>query len=384
MIKNISHIYLHLILTNPKRVLFVMLLVLVSMLSFSTNFKLDASADSLILENDKDLLIYRDTVERYSTQEFIVMTYSPRQGKIFDKNNLLLIKNLKEKLLSVKNISSVISIIDVPLVESSEIPLIEMTNNVPTIFSDGIDIVKAEHEILTSPIYKDLIISSDGETTAIQINLEKNDTLISLNNQKRELTDKKKYHNISSEELTKLEEVTKSYIKTNEVHGQEVHDLLKSVRLIQNQFSEENNVELRMGGIPMIADDMIIYVKNDLINFGLGVFFFIVVTLIIIFREFRWVMLPIVSCIYAVLFMIGLLGLLNWQVTVISSNFISLMLILTLSMNIHLIVRYRQLSSSCVNQYDAISMTTCQMVRPCLYTALTTIVAFASLIFSDI
>jgi predicted RND superfamily exporter protein len=291
---------------------------------------------------------------------------------------------LKEKLLSVKNISSVVSIIDVPLVESSEIPLIEMTNNVPTIFSDGIDIVKAEHEILTSPIYKDLIISSDGETTAIQINLEKNDTLISLNNQKRELTDKKKYHNISSEELTKLEEVTKSYIKTKEVHGQEVHDLLKSVRLIQNQFSEENNVELRMGGIPMIADDMIIYVKNDLINFGLGVFFFIVVTLIIIFREFRWVMLPIVSCIYAVLFMIGLLGLLNWQVTVISSNFISLMLILTLSMNIHLIVRYRQLSSSCVNQYDAISMTTCQMVRPCLYTALTTIVAFASLIFSDI
>jgi predicted RND superfamily exporter protein len=384
MIKNISHIYLHLILTNPKRVLLVMLLVLVSMLSFSTNFKLDASADSLILENDKDLLIYRDTVERYSTQEFIVMTYSPRQGKIFDKNNLLLIKNLKEKLLSVKNISSVISIIDVPLVESSEIPLIEMANNVPTIFSDGIDIVKAEHEILTSPIYKDLIISSDGETTAIQINLEKNDTLISLNNQKRELTDKKKYHNISSEELTKLEEVTKSYIKTKEVHGQEVHDLLKSVRLIQNQFSEENNVELRMGGIPMIADDMIIYVKNDLINFGLGVFFFIVVTLIIIFREFRWVMLPIVSCIYAVLFMIGLLGLLNWQVTVISSNFISLMLILTLSMNIHLIVRYRQLSSSCVNQYDAISMTTCQMVRPCLYTALTTIVAFASLIFSDI
>ena len=134
----------------------------------------------------------------------------------------------------------------------------------------------------------------------------------------------------------------------------------------------------------MIADDMIIYVKNDLINFGIGVFFFIVVTLIIIFREFRWVMLPIASCIYAVLFMIGLLGLLNWQVTVISSNFISLMLILTLSMNIHLIVRYKQLSSSCINQYDAISMTTCQMVRPCLYTALTTIVAFASLIFSDI
>ena len=384
MIKNISHIYLHLILTNPKRVLLVMLLVLMSMLSFSANFKLDASADSLILENDKDLLTYKDTVERYSTQEFIIMTYTPRQGKIFDVNNLLLIKNLKEKLLSIKNISSVISIIDIPLVKSSEMPLIEMANNVPTIFSDGIDIIKAEDEILNSPIYKDLIISDDGETTAIQINLNKNDALVSLNNQKRELTEKRKYHGISSKELIKLEEITKSYIEIKETHGQEIHNLLKSVRLIQNQFSEKHNVELRIGGIPMIADDMIIYVKNDLINFGIGVFFFIVVTLIIIFREFRWVMLPIASCIYAVLFMIGLLGLLNWQVTVISSNFISLMLILTLSMNIHLIVRYKQLSSSCINQYDAISMTTCQMVRPCLYTALTTIVAFASLIFSDI
>jgi len=384
MIKNISHIYLHLILTNPKRVLLIMLVVLMSMLSFSTNFKLDASADSLILENDKDLLTYRDTVERYSTKEFIVMTYSPRQGKIFDKNNLLLIKSLKEKLLSVKNISSVISVVDVPLVESSEVPLIEMANNVPTIFSDGIDIVKAENEILDSPIYKDLIISSDGKTTAMQINLKKNDDLIFLNNQKRELTNKKRYGNITPEELSKLEEVTENYAETKEAHGQGIHNLLKSVRLIQNQFSKKHNVELRMGGIPMIADDMIIYVKNDLINFGLGVFFFIIVTLIIIFREFRWVMLPIVSCVYAVLFMIGLLGLLNWQVTVISSNFISLMLILTLSMNIHLIVRYRQLSSSCTNQYDAIRMTTRQMVRPCLYTALTTIVAFASLIFSDI
>ena len=384
MIKNISHIYLHLILKNPKRVLLIMFIVLISMLSFSTNFKLDASADSLILENDKDLLTYRGTVERYSTQEFIVMTYTPRQGQIFDENNLLLIKNLKEKLLSVKNISSVISIIDIPLVESSEIPLIEMVNNVPTIFSDGIDIIKAENEILTSPIYKNLIISGDGKTTAIQINLKKNDHLISLNNQKRELTDKKKYHDISSEELTILKEITKSYMETKEAHGQGIHTLLKTVRSIQSQFSEKHNVELRIGGIPMIADDMIIYVKNDLINFGIGVFFFIVVTLIIIFREFRWVMLPIVSCIYAVLFMIGLLGLLNWQVTVISSNFISLMLILTLSMNIHLIVRYRQLSSSCSDQYSAISMTTCQMVRPCLYTALTTIVAFASLIFSDI
>ena len=384
MIKNISHLYLHLILKNPKRVLVVLLIILLGMSSYASNFKLDASADSLILENDNDLLTYRESIERYSTKEFIVMTYTPLEGEIFDKNNLSLIKELKEELLSIKNISSVVSIIDIPLVKSSEIPLEEMINNVPTILSSDVDIVKAENEILSSPIYKNLIISSDGTTTAIQINLNNNKELLELNNQKRILTKKKIDNNITLEESIFLEEVLEKYLKAKESHDKETHNLLKSVRLIQSQFSEKNNVELRIGGIPMIADDMITYVKNDLINFGLGVFVFILITLIIIFRELKWVALPILSCTYAVLFMIGFLGLLNWQVTVISSNFISLMLILTLSMNIHLIVRYRQLSASSSTQYDAISMTTQQMVWPCLYTALTTIVAFASLIFSDI
>tara|TARA_Y100000389_G_scaffold201717_1_gene245129 strand:+ start:2936 stop:5398 length:2463 start_codon:yes stop_codon:yes gene_type:complete len=384
MIKNFSHLYFYSILKNPKRMLLIMFVIMIGIGSYTTNFKLDASADSLILENDSDLLTYKDTIQRYSTKDFIVMTYTPKQGEIFDKNHLLLIKRLKEKLLSIKNISSVVSIVDVPLVQSSETSLTEMINNVPTILSKDIDIGKAKNEILASPIYKSLIISSDGTTTAIQINLKSNENLIALNDQKRILTNKKIHNDISVEEEIILAKVKQEYLEEKNSHNEDTHKLLKSVRLIQTQFSEKNNVELRLGGIPMIADDMIMYVKNDLINFGLGVFLFIVITLIIIFRKLKWVVLPILSCIYSVLFMIGLLGLLNWQVTVISSNFISLMLILTLSMNIHLIVRYRQLSSSSPSQYDAISLTVRQMVWPCLYTALTTIVAFASLILSDI
>ena len=135
----------------------------------------------------------------------------------------------------------------------------------------------------------------------------------------------------------------------------------------------------------MITDDMITFIKNDLINFGFGVLLFILITLVIIFRKFIWVAAPIVNCIYAVLFMIGLLGYMDWKVTVISSNFISLMLILTLSMNIHIIVRYRQIfSSGDGDKFYSIHQTTKKMIWPCLYTALTTIVAFASLVFSDI
>ena len=384
MIKNISYFYLHYILKNPLYAIMFLLIILAGMMTFASNFKLDASADSLILENDKDLVKYRNTISKYDTKEFIVMTYTPNDGKIFDDNNLLLIQKLKNQLTKIDGIESVLSIIDVPLVESSELPLAEMIDNVPTLLSEGTDIIKAEKEILTSPIYKNLIISYDGRTTALQINIKPNAELIALTVTKSKLNEKLFSQTITYEENLLLNNVKNKYTQLKLIHNENIHNLLADVRSIQNSFQESSGVELRIGGIPMIADDMISYVKNDLINFGLGVFIFIIFTLIIIFRKLKWVILPILSCIYAVSIMIGLLGMIDWEVTVISSNFISLMLILTLSMNIHLIVRYRQLSSLMSNQYLIVCETTKQMVWPCLYTALTTIVAFASLVFSDI
>lgn len=384
MIKKFSHIYLQYILNYPKYVIALMLLMLGMMISNIPNFKLDASADSLILENDKDLAKYRNIIQDYGTNDFIVMTLSPNKGDIFDEENIDIIKNLKEEILSIDNVESVISLIDVPLVESSNTPLIEMISNVPTLLSDNTDKIKAKKEILDSPIYKNLIISEDGTTTALQINLSSNSDLLELSKNKASLISKKINGDITPSELLRLEVIKSEYKILKSLYDKKIHNLLKQTRDIQKEFMKTYDIELRMGGIPMIADDMILYVKNDLINFGLGVFLFIVLTLIVIFKSIKWVILPVLSCIYAVIFMIGLLGLLNWEVTVISSNFISLMLILTLSMNIHLIVRYRQISSVIPEQVGAIYETTKQMVWPCLYTALTTIVAFASLILSDI
>ncbi len=384
MIKNISYFYLHYILKNPINAIIFLVIILGGMMTFATNFKLDASADSLILENDKDLVKYRNVISRYDTKEFIVMTYTPSEGKIFDENNLLLIKELKTQLSKIDGIESVLSIIDVPLVESTEIPLVEMINNVPTLLSENTDIIKAEQEIQNSPIYKNLIISDDGRTTAFQINIKPNSKLIALTEAKTKFNKKVTDQTITNEEYLLFNDIKNEYAELKLLHNENIHNLLIHVRNIQNSFQKSYGVELRIGGIPMIADDMISYVKSDLINFGLGVFIFIVFTLILIFRKLKWVVLPILSCIYAVSIMIGLLGMLDWQVTVISSNFISLMLILTLSMNIHLIVRYRQLSQTISDKYLIVCETTKQMVWPCLYTALTTIVAFASLVFSDI
>ena len=385
MNKIISKLYFNQILNNPKKVIVSLMIVLAVMSLFITNFKLDASADSLILENDKDLMLYRDTVERYETKEFIVLTYTPKTGSVFDDKNLSLIKKLKSKLLKINGVNSIISLVDVPLVESSDIPIVELVNNVPNILSKEVDVEKAEEEILSSPIYKNLIISEDGETTALQVTFKNNKELTELSKIKTSLITKELQDEMSEEESVYLEKVKKEYEQLKYMHDENMHNMLINIRLIKTNFENDHDVEIRMGGIPMIADDMIGYVKSDLINFGVGVFIFIVTTLIIIFRNLKWVILPLLSCAYAVIIMIGLLGLMNWQVTVISSNFISLMLILTLSMNIHLIVRYKQLCQlSSVTQYKLVCLTTEKMVWPCLYTALTTIVAFASLVFSDI
>ncbi len=384
MIKYISYIYLNHILKNSKYVILLLLIILTGMLSYSPNFKLDASADSLILENDEDLTKYRKTIENYSTKDFIVMTFTPKKGRIFDEDNLYLIGLLKSELLKISNIESVISIIDVPLVTSSNIPLVEMIDNVPTILSKNTDRDKAEDEILNSPIYRDMIISEDGKTSALQINIAPNEELIEIQNQRRTLLNKKAEGKITPSEINNLKIINEKYSIHKTSNDKKTNLLLNKIRNIQKDFENKYNLDIKIGGIPMIANDMIVFVKNDLINFGVGVFIFIIATLIIIFRKVQWVILPILSCLYAVSIMIGLLGMLDWQVTVISSNFISLMLILTLSMNIHLIVRYRQLSGSFATQYELVKETVSQMVWPCLYTALTTIVAFASLVFSDI
>ena len=381
MIKRISQFYEDYILGYPAFVLILLLIILAASLSNINNFKLDASADTLILDDDKDLKLFREINDRYKSNEFLILTVTDKNKDIFENETLEYIHNLTIEIQDFKSVDSVTAITNIPLVSSSKKPLTELINNIPTIFSKDIDPELAQQEILTSPIYRDLVISEDAKTTAMQITLKKN-TALREALVKRELYYEKFQQDDSFETQYLLS--IQEYNNISEAQKKNISNLIKDIRGVQEKYTSER-YEIRLGGIPMITDDMVTFIKNDLINFGLGVLIFILATLVIIFRKLIWVMTPVVNCIYSVLFMIGLLGYLDWKVTVISSNFISLMLILTLSMNIHIIVRYRQIYTySNEDKRLSIIQTTRKMIWPCMYTALTTIVAFASLIFSDI
>ena len=380
----ISKFYKKTVLCHPIIVLAVLLLSFMFFSFYAKNFKLDASPDTLLLEDDKDLKLFREISERYNIRVFLVVTFAPYDD-LFSKGALTLLSQLRDELKDVDSVDSIVSIVDIPLLETSDVTLSEITSvKIKTLEDPDIDIERAKKEIMQSPIYKDLLLGSDGQTTAILINLKTDAYFTELLKKRDNLLSKKRSSGLSRNEQTQLKKCLVEYEEYNVKFSSQRHQNIRTIRSIIKPY--EKHGVLYLGGLPMIVDDMILFIQNDLMIFGFGVFIFIVATLTIIFRDIRWVVLPVICCFYAVLIMIGVLGFLNWKVTVISSNFISLMLILTMSMNIHLAVRYRQLCAEMSDgtQLDVVFATVRKMVLPCLYAGLTTILAFSSLVFSGI
>ena len=259
-----------------------------------------------------------------------------------------------------------------------------MINDIPNLEKTGVDRGKAKDELLNSPVYRELIISVDGQTTALILGLVANPRHQDLLSARNELRVKRRNTGLSVEQTQDLEQISTEYDEVNEALNDRRHRDIALIRDIIKPYRPHG--ELYLGGVPMITDDMVTFIRKDLIVFGGGVLVFLIIVLTLIFRELRWVVLPLLSCFYAGLIMVGVLGLIGWKVTVISSNFLALMLIITISMNIHLIVRYRQLNRDRPgdHQLALVRATTHKMVRPCLYTALTTIMGFSSLVVSEI
>ena len=377
----INKVYQNLVIRYPIGIIIFLVLILGFFSIHARNFDLDASADSLILEDDKDLKIFRKIINRYDTKDFVIITYKPNED-LFSENSFKNIKNLKTSLENLENVDEVITLIDLPLLKVANVPLKKLNQDkIKRITDVGIDINLAKKEIIESPIFKNLIVSEDGQLTSLIVNLKRDEQFIELLRKKNDLRAKEK---LKTEEEEELKKILLDYDKKKSNLKKINHKNIDAIRKIIKEFSSTG--EIHLGGVPMIADDMIEFIKSDLINFGFGVFLFIVITLVVVFREIRWVAIPLLNCFYAVLIMVGILGFVNWDVTVISSNFISLMLILTIAMNVHLAVRYKQLCSEMTNskQSEIVFLTTQKMVWPCLYTALTTICAFTSLVFSGI
>ena len=355
-----AQLYQNIILKNPKSVFIILVITLLSFGYYSKDFKLDASSETLLIEGDPDLEYLKKISQRYGSKEFLILTYTPNEGMVSDTsiNNLL---SLKYKIQSLDWVHSVITLLDIPLLDSSDEPLQDRLQNFKTLKDEDIDKNRGFKEILNSPVFRNFVISENGKTSGIIVNIKKN----------IELEDIEKKTNIE------IENYKDQIKKKNHQNILQIRDVIKSY---------DDIGKIHLGGIPMIADDMMTFIKSDIVVFGIGVLLFIISTLWFVFRKLIWILVPISSCFFSVIIMTGVLGILGWKVTVISSNFIALMLILTMAMNIHISTRFLQLKEIHPSKdiLELISLTMGKMFWPILYTVLTTIIAFLSLIFSEI
>ncbi len=356
----IAHFYQNVILKNPKAIFVLLIIAILSFGYYSKNFRLDASSETLLIEGDPDLAYLKEVSKRYGSKEFLILTYTPNEGMVTETsiNNLL---SLKYKIQSLNWVHSVITLLDVPLLNNSDAPLQERLESFKTLKDEDVDRNRGFKEILNSPVFRNFVISEDGKTSGIIVNIKQSQKLEDIENKSKE----------------EVEQIKDQIKKQN-------HQNILEIRQVIQSYGDVGKIYL--GGIPMIADDMMTFIKSDIIVFGLGVLLFIIATLWFVFRNLLWIIVPISSCLFSVIIMMGLLGLIGWKVTVISSNFIALMLILTMAMNIHMSTRFLQIKKDfpSKNNFEIISLTTSKMFWPILYTVLTTIFAFLSLIFSEI
>ncbi len=344
------------------------------------HFSYDASSDTLIADNDKELAYYRDFSENFSGESFLFLTYQPRDGDLFTPKTVQQLSDLQTKLEAINGVSGVTSILDIPLLKSPPVELTKIATDYKTLLLPGVDFALAKAELSNSPLFKELLISADGQATAMRVSLQGDKAFEALQSQRqnlRAITDK------TPEQAAQAAEIERVYHKKRSNYIASQERVLDDIRQLQTGLKSGATVYL--SGVPIIASDMVRFVKADISTFGIVSLVGIMLILFLFFRRIKWVVLPLLTALLAVLIVAGALGGLRQSVTVISANFVALLIIFSMSFTVHLMVRYRELASEIkVGHKERLTRTMMDKFAPCLYTGLTTMTAFASLTLSGI
>ena len=379
----IKKIYNTFILKYPILVLLLLSLFVSILGYYSTKVEVDASAETLLLDDDKDLKFFREINKRYNNSNFLIVTFTPHEN-LLSNQSLDTIRTLSKDFLTVKNIEGVDSILTVPLLQSPIRPISDLVAGVDSMETKEFDKELIKNEFLTSPLYKNALVSADFKTTALILNIKNDTKYFELLEKRNSLSAKEKEENITKEEKIELEKTLIEFKNYRDLIRKNDTQNIENIRnIIKNH---ETNGKIFLGGVNMIASDAISFVKNDLLIYGISLVLIFIFILWYIFRRIRWVIIPLLICFISIISTGGILGLFGWEVTVISSNFIALQLIITMSIIIHLIERYRELNIRYKNasQYKLVINTVLSKLIPCFFAIITTVVGFASLILSNI
>jgi len=384
--KDLIYKYSNFVITKPLIILAWVFLIIFLASQGISNFKLDASSDALVLEGDLALKKYRENEEEFGDSSFLIVTYEPN-NELFTKEALSTLEEIEQKLSNIDGVDSVLSLLDAPIFFQPKVSLTEVSDNLKDLTTEGIDLKLAKDEIINNPIYKDLIISADGSITAMQVVLRGNDEYDLLVNKRYEILD-----TLSTKEpITK--EVRLSLVKELQLINQRISSLNDNESKFNSNLVQEirnilgfykNEATLYLGGPAMITSDMMDYIKSDLVVFGSAVALVFAVMLYVFFGNIWFVILPILNAFFTTFVTAGFLGFMDWKISVVSSNFIALLLILTISLTVHVLVKINELKKESTDYKNSLIDSVNQMFLPCFFAAITTAVAFLSLLLGDL
>ncbi|MDP7287511.1 MAG: MMPL family transporter, partial [Phycisphaerae bacterium] len=374
-----SSLFDRVVLAHPRTVLLCLAVVIGIMGYQGRYFRMDASADMLLLEDDADLHYARQLDSRYGGQEFLVLTYTPKEG-VFSPQSLAVLGRLRNELSALKRVDEVQTVLDVPLLNGPATSVDDLTSELPTLESGKVAPATAVASLRGSRLYRNLLLSPDGRTTALLITFLPDNVYDSLVDRRDQLRRTRQEGVLDESGRAELHGVSERLRQYKDVVAQRRREDIVNIREIMDRY--RSKAELFLGGVGMIADDMIRFVERDISMFALGIAAVLALVLGFIFRRVRWVVLPLLCCVASAVATIGLLGWLRWDVTVVSCNFLSLQLIIVMAVAIHLVVRYRELLADEPEAPHRQLVDRAVRLKwpPCAYAVLTTLVGFASLL----
>lgn len=376
-------LYQKIILKYPLTVLTLLIISILSFGTYATKLEIDASAETLLLDDDKDLAFARTVEKRFETNDILILAYKPKQD-LLSKESLQTLLDISHDLEKLPSVKSVDSLINVPLLFSPIREVDDLIHDTRTLQNNDINLSLAKQEFLNSPLYKDSLVNKDFTISSILINLHDDPQYSILLEKRNLLLHKQRVLSLTGEEKQALYQVNIAFKKYRDEQRILTNNNIKEIRSLMAKYQDKATFFL--GGVQMISNDIVGFVKNDLLIYGSILILLLILVLGIIFKKPRWITLPILICTLSVIAITSSLGFFGWEITVISSNFIALQLIITISIVLHLIVRYEELLTKYphASSQRLILLTMLSKSTPTFFAILTTIAGFSSLLFSHI
>jgi len=374
------HSFYRALLRYPKEFLLGLFIITVFFGYHALKLQIDASSETLLFEDDKDLAFYRQIQTDFNSPDMLVIAYMPKSDML-STESLNTIKDMSRDIEKLSLTQSVTSILNAPLLQNTKGE--NSLDNIKMLSDPNADKELAKKEFTTSGLYKQNLVSKDFKTSAIVINMKYDKKYYDLLNSRNKFYILEKDHILNSKQQKEYNRIKKEFKSYRKLSKQKNHIYIKEIREVMGKYSK--SAAMHLGGANMITDDMIEFVKYDLEIFGILVFILVVFTLWFIFKELRWVVLTLIMSAVSLIITAGIISFVGWEISVVSSNFILLQIILTMPLIIHMIIKYMDLVSKYPHwENDKIlKFLLHHMGEPAFYVAITNVAGFGSLITSD-